>query len=85
MKRIEQDWVRHPVVATIARIGGLGLHTAVVVLVIISLLELVDARNQRVWWVTLAVGQVAAIAWAGSWAIIIVVEVANWFVRRATK
>lgn len=85
MKRMEQDWVRHPFVAAIARIGGWGLYAAVVVLVLISLLELVDARNERVWWVTLAIGQIAAIAWVASWAVILVVEAANWLARKVEK
>ena len=85
MKRIEQDWVRHPVVAAIARIGGWGLYTAVAVLVIVSLLELVDARNERVWWLTLTLGQVAAVAWAGSWVVVLAVEAVNWITRKVNR
>lgn len=82
MNRIEHNWVQHPVVAAVGRIGGWGLYTAVVVLVVISLLELVDAHNERVWWLTLMTGQVAAIAWAGSWMVILAVEAVNWLARK---
>lgn len=85
MNKIEQDWVQHPVVASIARIGGFGLYAAVAVLVVISLLELVDARNERVWWLTLTVGQVAAAAWAGSWVVVLAVEAVNWLVRKVNR
>jgi len=85
MKRIEQNWVQHPAVVAIARVGGWGLYTMLVVAVPIGLLELVDARNERVWWLTLTIGQVAAGAWMGSWVVILVVEAANWLARKVTK
>jgi hypothetical protein len=85
LKRIEQNWVQHPVVAAIAQIGGLGLYTIVALLVVISLLELVDARNERVWWLTLTVGRLAAVAWAASWVIVLGVEAVNWLVRKVNR
>jgi hypothetical protein len=85
VKKIEQNWVQHPVVARIAQIGGLGLYTAVAVSVVISLLELVDACNERIWWLTLMVGQVAAVAWAGSWVVVLAVEAVNWLVRKVNR
>ena len=85
MKRIEQNWVQHRVVSAIGQIGGWGLYTAVVMLVLIGFLELVDARNERVWWLTLRIGQVAAGAWVGSWVVILIVEAANWLARKLTK
>lgn len=47
MNRIEQNWVQYQVVAAVSQIGGWGLYTAVVVLVVISLLELVAARRRQ--------------------------------------
>jgi len=84
-KKIEQDWLSHPVVAAILKIGGWGLYSVMVVVLVISLLELVDARNERIWWVTLAFGKIAAVAWVLSWVVFIVVGMANWLVNRLKK
>jgi hypothetical protein len=84
MKKIEQDWGQRPLVVGIALIGGWGLYAAGAALLVIGLLEVVDARNQRAWWIALMVGQVGAVAWAGSWAVMLVVELANWVARKAS-
>jgi hypothetical protein len=85
MKKIEQDWIRHPIVAKIAEIGGLGLYVAIAVIVVIGVLEFVDARNERVWWLTLGIGRIAVIAWLGSWVVVLAVEGVNWLARRLRR
>ena len=60
----------------IARVGGWGLYASVVVMLLIGLLDLVDARSDRIWRLTLRLSQLAG-AWAGSWTIVILVAVAR--------
>ena len=48
-------------------------------------LNVVDARNERVWWAVFTIGQAGALAWLGSWVVLIGVGLASWLVEQLSN
>ena len=84
-KRVEQDWLSHPIVSAILKIGGWGLYAVITVVFVIGLLEIVDTRNERIWQVILMFGKIAGVAWVFSWVVFIVVGLVDWVANKLRK
>jgi predicted branched-subunit amino acid permease len=79
------EWGKRPALAFIGKLGEWGLYAMVGVAFIGFFLNLVDARNERVWWAVLAIGQAGALAWLGSWVVLLGVGLASWLVGKLSN
>jgi hypothetical protein len=76
------DWWQQPTIRVVATVGGWGLYVALGGALILVLLEIVGATNELVWDLVGWSARTGAIAWAASWAIIIVWGTVRWIARR---
>ena len=79
----DEDWADHVIVRSTAPLGMGGGCVFVGSMVVLWLLDLVEARNERVWALVMTVGGLGVVAVAVAWMGFIIGAVLGWLRPRS--